>query len=319
MVGEKILIVEDEKVIARDLSSLLKKLGYTVVAIAGTFEEAVARATEHQPDVVMMDIVLKGEQTGIETAAKLKEFGIPVIFLTAYADHETLEKAKETEPLAYIVKPFEPRDVQTTLEIALHHHRLVREREANLKAEYSDLQQEARFFQRFANVKDKMLSNLLSELSDPFSSLSMVIQILMESPLANRYAQYLDILKAEFSREMKLVDQVAKLQAILTPENVGFLDEFSLLAIEGQTKVDEMIECPPSLTEPVRFPNLMQQPRLVNRPLNQTDLAKRLDVVVSAISYWKQKSAFTEWSRSKDPDGFGWEYNPEVKLFYPKT
>jgi len=316
MPSAHILVVEDERLIARDLATLLKKLGYTVVGTAASSQEALTLAREQTPDLVLLDIVLKGETDGIETAAHLKEMGIPVIFLTAYADADTLGRVKATEPLGYLVKPFDPQDVQITLEIALQFHRLTQERQESLRQQFDLLQQEVRHLKRFAHVKDKILNNFLDELSDPFSNLKMVIQLLLESPLANRYQQYLEILKEEFGRETKLIEQVARLQSLLTPENVGFLDEFSLLSMDqGQEPP------PPVRTATLESPrkSMISETRvLLNKPMNQTDLARRLDVVVSAISYWKQKPAFTEWARSKDPDGLGWEFQPDVKLFYPK-
>jgi len=319
MPSARILVVEDERLIARDLATLLKKLGYAVAGTAASCQEALTLVREQTLDLALLDIVLKGEADGIETAAQLKELGIPVIFLTAYADAETLSRAKATEPLAYLVKPFDPQDVQITLEIALHYHRLSRERQEALKQQFQSLQQEVRHLQRFAHVKDKILNNLLEELSDPFSSLTMVIQLLLDSPLTNRYQQYLEILKEEFGRETKLIEQVSRLQSLLTPENVSFLDEFSLLSVDKDNKDKES---PPPVRaatlESPRMSMISETRVLLNKPMNQTDLARRLDVVVSAISYWKQKPAFTEWARSKDPDGLGWEFHPDVKLFYPK-
>ncbi|MEN9204194.1 MAG: response regulator [Thermostichales cyanobacterium DRC_bins_46] len=315
MAAARILVVEDERLIARDLSALLKKLGYTVVGTVSTSQEALNLAREQTPDLAILDIVLKGETDGIDTATQLKALGIPVIYLTAYADEETLARARATEPLAYLVKPFDPQDVQITVEICLYTHRLSQERQEELRSQFQALQQEVRQLQRFAHVKDKILNNLLEELSDPFSSLSTVVQLLIESPLASRYQQYLEILKNEFGRESKLIEQVSRLQSLLTPENVSFMDEFSLLSIEKEPAPPP----PPPRPAPVETVRYIPETRLLlNKPMNQTDLARRLDVVVSAISYWEAKPAFTEWARSKDPDGVGWEYHPEVKLFYPK-
>jgi CheY-like chemotaxis protein len=94
-----ILVVEDESIVRKDIEQSLKKLGYQIVGHADTGERAVELALSLQPDIIMMDIMLKGKMTGIEAANKIKqEKDIPVIYLTAYADQPTLDKAKLTEP-----------------------------------------------------------------------------------------------------------------------------------------------------------------------------------------------------------------------------
>ena len=119
----KILIVEDESIVAKDIQFSLNKLGYAVCGIASTYDKAIDLAEKEQPDLVLMDIMLKGDINGIDTALKMKEqFTIPVIFLTAYADEATLEKAKIAEPYGYIIKPFKEVDLQTTIEVAIYKH-----------------------------------------------------------------------------------------------------------------------------------------------------------------------------------------------------
>lgn len=118
-----ILIVEDESIVAKDIQQSLKKLGYEVLGVCSTGEDAVAKAEETKPSLVLMDIMLKGEMNGIEAADSIRQkLGIPIIFLTAYADGSTLSKAKVTEPYGYIIKPFKDIDLQTNIEIALYKH-----------------------------------------------------------------------------------------------------------------------------------------------------------------------------------------------------
>lgn len=118
-----ILVVEDESIVAKDIQVCLRKLGYDVVGVVSSGEEAVEKAQEFDLDLVMMDIMLKGEMSGIEAADIIrKKKSIPVIFLTAYTDRNTVDKAKETEPYGYIIKPFKEIDIQTAIEIALYKH-----------------------------------------------------------------------------------------------------------------------------------------------------------------------------------------------------
>jgi DNA-binding LytR/AlgR family response regulator len=117
----KILVVEDENIVAKDLINTLEKLGYEVVGHANKYEKAIELAKKEKPDIILMDIMLKGEKTGIDAAKMInKELNIPVIYLTAYADKDTLEKAKITEPYAYIIKPYKEVDIKTAIELSLY-------------------------------------------------------------------------------------------------------------------------------------------------------------------------------------------------------
>lgn len=116
-----VLVVEDESIVSKDIQHSLKKLGYNVVGAAATGEKAIELVRSEKPDVVLMDIMLKGDMSGIDTAEIVKkEVDIPVIYLTAYADEATLAKAKITEPYGYIIKPFKEIDLHTSIEMAIY-------------------------------------------------------------------------------------------------------------------------------------------------------------------------------------------------------
>jgi two-component system, response regulator PdtaR len=118
---EKILIVEDEPVIAADIEFTLTKAGYLVVGIANNSTQALDMIVTRQPDLVLLDIAIKGDRDGIDVAnIMMKKHMIPFVFLTSFSDRETLERAKTTLPLGYIVKPFKDKDVLSTIEIALY-------------------------------------------------------------------------------------------------------------------------------------------------------------------------------------------------------
>ncbi len=129
----RILIVEDESLVAKDIQNMLRGLGYEVLNILSTGEEALEVVADLAPDLILMDIVLKGEIDGIYAAEKIWETqAIPVIYLTAYADEATLLRAKVTEPFGYILKPFDERELQTTIEMAFYKAKMdkkLRERE----------------------------------------------------------------------------------------------------------------------------------------------------------------------------------------------
>ena len=138
MPAVRVFIVEDEKIVSRDLQNVLESMGYEVVGVATSGEEAVGLIPEKRPDIVLMDIMLKGAMDGIEAAERIRlEIDVPVIYLTAYADDTTLQRAKITEPYGYLLKPFDERDLSIAIEMALYRHRMenrVRESERLLSA-----------------------------------------------------------------------------------------------------------------------------------------------------------------------------------------
>ncbi|WP_313929920.1 response regulator [Microcoleus sp. FACHB-SPT15] len=129
----RLLIVEDEGIVALNIQNRLQGLGYSVVATVSSGEEAIQVAGETRPDLILMDIKLDGNVDGIEAAAEINRlFHLPVVYLTAYTNDETLNRAKLTEPYGYILKPFEARDLCTTIEVALYKYQMeqqLRERE----------------------------------------------------------------------------------------------------------------------------------------------------------------------------------------------
>lgn len=123
----RILVVEDERIVAEDIEKSLDNLGYSVAGLAASGREAIRMAKDTNPDLVLMDIVLRDEISGIEAAETIySQFGIPVVYLTAYADEKTFDRAKRSEPYGYILKPFNDRELQTTIEMAIYKHRMER-------------------------------------------------------------------------------------------------------------------------------------------------------------------------------------------------
>jgi PAS domain S-box-containing protein len=127
MAEAQILIVEDNNIVAIELRDRLQGLGYTIAALTSSGEEAIEKAAETRPDLVLMDIRLKGDLNGMEAAEEIRaHFDIPVVYLTACTDENTLQRAKITEPYGYILKPFEARGLHSTIEIALYKHKIER-------------------------------------------------------------------------------------------------------------------------------------------------------------------------------------------------
>lgn len=132
-----ILIVEDEGIVAQDLVEALTRLGYRVAGVASEGTQAVAMAMQLQPELVVMDVSLRGEVDGIQAARMIQEQAhVPIIFLTGHRDSETLQRAVLTGPLGYLIKPFQEDELRCAIEVAIHKHRAelaVREREAALR------------------------------------------------------------------------------------------------------------------------------------------------------------------------------------------
>ena len=146
-----VYIVEDESIVAKDIQNSLKKLGYNVLGISNNGADAIKNIVDLEPDIVLMDIMIKGTMTGIDVAEVIKkEYNIPVIFLTAYADESTLAKAKITEPYGYILKPFKEIDLHSTIEMAIYKHK-----------KDSEVQKERDFLYSLVENKDEAAKDIL--------------------------------------------------------------------------------------------------------------------------------------------------------------
>lgn len=131
----KVLIVEDEILVAREIEGCLQELGYRVVGIAADAEVALQQIAEAQPDLVLIDIVIQGEEDGVTLAGQVRDrYKIPIIYLTAYVDDQTLSRAKLTRPLGYILKPFNKNDLRVAIEIALARHQIELEEKSAILA-----------------------------------------------------------------------------------------------------------------------------------------------------------------------------------------
>lgn len=121
--GPRALIVEDETLIAEELRERLSRLGFSVIAAVDSANEGIAIATKEHPDLVLMDIRLKGEKDGVQAAKEIRQqVDVPIVYLTAYSDRLTVDRVKQTEHDGYILKPFHRGDLQSTIEVAIQRH-----------------------------------------------------------------------------------------------------------------------------------------------------------------------------------------------------
>lgn len=162
MTKTRILIVEDEIIVGLDIQHELTGLGYRVTGVVASGQEAIQSASQTKPDLVLMDIRLAGEMDGIAAAQQIRQnVSVPIIYLTAYADAETLQRAKITEPFGYIIKPYQERDLHITIEMALYKHRL----ESQLKQYATELEWRNRELDTFASTVANNLHSLAAKIT----------------------------------------------------------------------------------------------------------------------------------------------------------
>jgi response regulator NasT len=161
---KRVLVAEDESIIRMDIVETLREAGFDVVAEAGDGEQAVSLATEHKPDIIVMDIKMPN-MDGIEAAEKIQALKIPVVLLTAFSQKELVERATEAGAMAYVVKPFSPSDLLPAIEIALSRHAQI----GVLEAEIADLQERLETRKLVDRAKGLLISkNLVKDEPDAF-------------------------------------------------------------------------------------------------------------------------------------------------------
>jgi DNA-binding NarL/FixJ family response regulator len=200
----KILIVEDEAVIALRLQKRLKEMGYDVPDIAYSGEDAVVKAGRLGPDLVLMDIMIPGKLDGIEAAKTVKaEFDIPVIFLTAFSEDKIIKRAKQAEPFGYILKPFQDREIKAAIEVALYK----KEMEEKLRKAHTELERQVK--KRTAELDNalKIIKRSEKELIQRKSALEKLNKELLDtnqalSVLARDIDKEKDIMEKRISQEV---------------------------------------------------------------------------------------------------------------------
>jgi signal transduction histidine kinase len=204
MLNSKILVVEDEMLVAEDIAGRLRRLGYEVTDIVESGEEAIASVLKNPPDLVLMDIVLAGEIDGIETAEKIRQHKqIPIVYLTAYGDKKTLNRSKTTDPYGYVVKPFDEQQLNTTIEIALNKYQT----DHITRQSLADSELARKHAEEVAQLKNQYISMISHELRQPISQILLSAETLelgQEKFDDRKKAQYLQFIQnaAENMEEM---------------------------------------------------------------------------------------------------------------------
>jgi two-component system, response regulator PdtaR len=268
MIKSRILVVEDEAIVGMGIKQKLEDLGHEVLDIVFTGEDAVKRALETKPDIILMDIVLKGNMDGIEAASKIRDhLDVPIIYLTAYSDEDVLNRARITEPYGYILKPFKKSEVNANIEMALYKHAAEKKKSEVIKN------------QVMADFYDFILSAMptCAEKSDSE----------MRSLLLRVFAKRLeDEMRPSFEKDM--LDLIPEDESAQLEEKFnfylnwlsGFFEGFGILTLT-QTEDDEYLfefrNCPwieEASTQPVFCLNCQA---MVNQSLQWTEIEGSVD------------------------------------------
>ncbi|MBF0564170.1 MAG: response regulator [Nitrospirae bacterium] len=177
MESARIQVVEDEGIIAMDLRSKLETLGYTVTSVVASGEDAIRNAERDKPDLVLMDIVLKGRVDGIAAARDVwYRLNIPVIYLTAYTEEKVLERAKATEPYGYLLKPCNDKELHVTLKMALYRHRMEQWRRRAEEAEMMREKEKLAMEQAKIVAMGEMLRAIAHNWRQPLNTIGLIVQ-----------------------------------------------------------------------------------------------------------------------------------------------
>ena len=222
MMQTRVLIVEDETIVALDIQDRLTELGYQVTGVADRGDAALALAATTGPKLVLMDIQLKGAMDGIATADEIrKRFRIPVIYMTAFSDDNTLQRAKITEPFGYIIKPFEDREIQSTIEMALYKH----------GAEERLRQSERRYATTLTSIGDGVIA---TDAHGKVTFMNPVAENLTGWPLAEAHGRPLELVFQIVNEETRRIVANPVAKVLREGQVVGLANHTILIGRDGR-------------------------------------------------------------------------------------
>lgn len=232
-----VLVVEDEIITAIDIKSSLEDLGYQVPPIASTGQEALAEVAKSQPDIILMDIVIKGEIDGIETANRIRDRQqLPIIFLTAYSDDATLARAGITEPFGYLLKPFDDRELHSTIQMALKRYQA----ESKIRKERDTAEQLQREAENLVELNSRYIAMTSHEFRTPMTTIHSSSELLEHYSYKwseEKKLSHLKRIQSSIKSMTKLLDEVLT----IGKADAGKL-EFKPVELDVVTLAKELVE-----------------------------------------------------------------------------
>lgn len=227
MIKKKILVVEDETIVALDIKSALRKLGFEVTATVTNHDDAIKSVKANEPDLILMDINLENSKDGIQTAHDIQKIkNIPILYLTAFSDDETISRAIKTNPVGYLIKPFKREELKSTVQLGLHKIDMTNQTNIDKNCQhlgfdyYYDLQNQNLFYKTAPiklSIKENLLLKILVEANGsivPFSELEY--HIWPDDPISNSTLRTL-IYRLRTKLEYKLIETIPSFGCKLTP------------------------------------------------------------------------------------------------------
>ena len=249
-----VLVVEDEAITAMDIQMRLQKLGYKVPAVIDSGEEAISMAEKLRPDLILMDIVLKGKIDGTVAAQRISStHHIPIVFLTAYSDDDTFNRAKLSDPYGYLTKPFEERDLRIAVELALFKHKL---------------RAQALLTEKLATI-GTLAAEIIHEINNPMTYIS-----------ANLH--YLDTqIKAAIPKDIEQQDFMLKLNEVVN-ESIQGVDRVTEIVhdLKGFARIDQDKSTSVNINEIINTAIKMAHPKFKNRAVLEKDLASDIPLLL---------------------------------------
>jgi len=260
----KILIVEDEKIIAKDLELRLIQMNYEVVASVSSGKEALATLKSHQVDLILMDIMIDGDIDGIETAELIhQQMDIPIIYLTAYADEKTFERAKLSDPFGYLIKPFQERDLDLTIRTVLQKfsfEKQVKASETRYRSLFEQSQDAIIIFDDLGKILDanKAASEIYSLKADRLESYNLndLVQPKEKAQLRVNLQTFLD--NGELKGKYRYIDKFLSIKYIEYQAKANYLPGNHLAVIrdvtqfvEDQKQIENLAKFPSEAPHPI--------------------------------------------------------------------
>jgi two-component system alkaline phosphatase synthesis response regulator PhoP len=228
---KKILVIEDENPVLTNVLEILNSGGFYAIG-AENGRMGVQLAKENIPDLILCDIMmplLDGYEVLSELRSEPTTATIPFIFLTAKADKTDVRQGMNLGADDYLVKPFRRKELLEAVTSRLAKHAALMQQYLSERRRAEALQEKIQELQHLNETQEELLKKLISDLCDPLSNINMAIRLLKNPPPGVPQDRYLEILQAEFDREISLLNQVSELQSLLTPDNIRLLRQFNLL------------------------------------------------------------------------------------------